>query len=223
MKLLVIDDDSVLRTGLAVLLSRLETETVVQDVESADHGLRLVKEHPDLAAIVIDPLAAGVKGATELADFVRAAAPVPVIALSHSEHPEYARHALACGARGYLPKSASPHTIQSAIRLVLGGDVYVPPLLLQDESSPVSSRSWAFDPTAHASLTHRQRAVLQLLCRGLSNKAICHRLDLSEKTVKAHVSGIFKALHVANRTQAARVALDAGLVSWGVIPHSVSS
>lgn len=216
MKLLVVDDNSVLRTGLIALLSQLENGTEVLEADSSAQGLSLTQQHPDLAAIVIDFFASGVGGRASLQDFIQTSLHVPVVVLSFSESPADATYALTCGARGYLPKSASPHTIQSALRLVLGGDMYVPPLLLRETPAPTKPKTWDTHSLMHASLTQRQRTVLQLLCSGLSNKDICHRLDLSEKTIKAHVSGIFKALHVANRTQAARAALDAGLVSQGM-------
>jgi DNA-binding NarL/FixJ family response regulator len=212
MKWLVVDDDSVLRSGLITLLTQLESGTVVLETDDVDHGLRLTQEHPDLTAIVINLLASGVHGVASLRDFVQSALRIPIIVLSSSENPEDVIDALARGARGYLPQSANPHTIQSALRLILGGDIYVPPLLLHGARTLGVSSPWTSPAMAQISLTHRQRMVLQLLCGGLSNKAICHRLDVSEKTVKSHVSSIFKSLRVANRTQAARAALDAGLI-----------
>jgi two-component system nitrate/nitrite response regulator NarL len=212
MKWLVVDDDSVLRSGLITLLTQLESGTVVLETDDVDYGLRLTQEHSDLTAIVVNLLASGGHGEASLRDFVQSALSIPIIVLSSSENPEDVIDALVRGARGYLPKSASPHTIQAALRLILGGDIYVPPLLLHGAHTLGVSKPWAGPTVAQISLTHRQRMVLHLLCGGLSNKAICHRLDVSEKTVKAHVSSIFKSLRVANRTQAARAALDAGLI-----------
>lgn len=214
MKWLVVDDDSVSRTGLAALLGQWESGVTVLETDDAGCGLRLTRENPDLAAVIVDLSASGVRGVASLQDFIQPALQVPVVVVSFSEKPEDAVYALTRGARGYLPKSASPHTIQSALRLVLGGDVYVPPLLLRGERATGAAKACVQPGPAQNALTTRQRMVLQLLCRGLSNKAICHRLQLSEKTIKAHVSGIFKVLQVANRTQATRAALDAGLISW---------
>lgn len=218
MKWLVVDDDSVLRSGLTTLLSQLESGSTVLETDDVEHGLRLAQEHPDLTAVVVDLQASCMHGAAGLQDLVQASLPIPVIVLSSSENPEDIIDALTCGARGYLPKSASPHTIQSALRLILGGDVYVPPLLLRGAHTFGASKPWAGAAMPQVMLTSRQRTVLQLLCGGLSNKAICHRLDLSEKTVKAHVSNIFRSLHVANRTQATRAALDAGLIDSSSAP-----
>jgi len=221
MKWLVVDDDSVLRSGLTTLLSQLESGSIVLETDDVDRALHLTQEHPDLTAIVVDLQATGMHGAASLQDLVQLSLRIPVIVLSSSENPEDVIDALTCGARGYLPKSASPHTIQSALRLILGGDIYVPPLLLRGAHTLGASKPWGGPAVTQTPLTSRQRTVLQLLSGGLSNKAICHRLDLSEKTVKAHVSNIFRSLHVANRTQATRAALDAGLIDLSAAPASV--
>jgi DNA-binding NarL/FixJ family response regulator len=108
-----------------------------------------------------------------------------------------------------VPKSASPQTLLSALQLVLAGEIYVPPLML------AATGSTATEPTAAeaaARLTPRQLDVLRLLSGGLSNKEIGATLDLSDKTVKAHITAIFRALNVVNRTQAAGAAQRLQLV-----------
>jgi two-component system, NarL family, nitrate/nitrite response regulator NarL len=135
-----------------------------------------------------------------------------LIVLSSSEDPNDVRLALKSGACGYVPKSASPQNILSALRLVLAGEIYVPPLMLDFDptTADVSSRA-ALELGER--LTERQTEVLRQLCRGLSNKEISRALDLSEKTTKSHVTAIFKALGVVNRTQAASAARRAGIVT----------
>ncbi|HLJ86726.1 MAG TPA: response regulator transcription factor [Candidatus Angelobacter sp.] len=215
MKLLVVDDHPSLRAGLKLLLSQAEAGTVVLEAAGGPEGLRLAQEHPDLDAAFVDLVMPGMHGMMALQEFVREHPRLPVVVLSSSEDPHDVRRAMALGAFGYLPKSASPETILSALRLVLSGNIYVPPLLLQ--SMPVSGAAGTANAGLRTSydfhLTERQLVVLKLLCVGLSNKEICCRLGLSEKTVKAHVSGIFKAMNVVNRTQAALAARQAGLVS----------
>ncbi|VVC54508.1 DNA-binding response regulator [Beijerinckiaceae bacterium RH AL1] len=117
------------------------------------------------------------------------------------------RRALAMGALGYVPKSASPQVLLSAINLVLNGDIYVPPLILA--GGPGNE---GVAPEISDALTRRQIDVLCLLAEGLPNKTIATRLELSEKTVKAHVTAIFRALRVVNRTQAASAGRAAGLI-----------
>ena len=120
--------------------------------------------------------------------------------LSASEDLKDVRRALAAGAVGYVPKSANAQTLLSAIEIVAAGDVFVPSVILS---------------RGHASgdlLTARQIDVLKLVARGLPNRTIAAELGLSEKTVKVHVTAIFKALDVVNRTQAAAAGQQAGLI-----------
>jgi DNA-binding NarL/FixJ family response regulator len=119
---------------------------------------------------------------------------------------------LASGALGYVPKSAGQSVLFSAIQLVLNGDVYIPPLMLRHAfARPQVPRSQS-DSHADNVLTARQIEILVFLSEGLPNKSIAMKLGVSEKTVKAHITAIFKSLKVVNRTQAAAVARDAGLI-----------
>jgi DNA-binding NarL/FixJ family response regulator len=153
----------------------------------------------------------GMDGLRALAEFGRARPELPVIVISASEDARDVKEALARGALGYVPKSASQNTLLSAIRLVLDGEVYVPPLMLGALDAVGASERRAASAGRQA-LTERQIDVLRRLCDGQSNKAIALELGLSEKTVKAHVTGIFRALNVVNRTQAATIGRETGLI-----------
>jgi DNA-binding NarL/FixJ family response regulator len=214
MKLLIVDDHPTMRAGLAALFGQFETGTTVLEARDGAEALALAQEHPDLDALFIDLMMPGMDGMTAVQEFARRHPQLPVIVLSSSEDAQDVRRALGYGALGYIPKSASPQTILSAFQLVMSGNVYVPPLLLQSVPSATGQAVAPRhdDEAQRASrLTERQTAVLKLVCEGLSNKEICRRLDLSDSTVKAHVSAIFKALNVVNRTQAVRAAQAAGL------------
>jgi DNA-binding NarL/FixJ family response regulator len=212
MKLLIVDDHPTMRAGLAALFGQFETGTTVLEACDGAAALALAQEHPDLDALFIDLMMPGMDGMTTVQEFVRRHPQLPVIVLSSSEDAQDVRRALNYGALGYIPKSASPQTILSAFRLVMSGNVYVPPFLLHSvpagEAVPARDDG---DAARSNRLTERQTAVLKLVCQGLSNKEICRRLDLSDSTVKAHVSAIFKALNVVNRTQAVRAAQAAGI------------
>ena len=150
----------------------------------------------------------GSTGLQTIADFGAARQDLPVIVLSSSESPRHVREALSLGAMGYVPKSSNPQTILAAVALVMGGDLYIPPLVLEQLQSDNSDSG--MKRSSRVALTDRQIDVLKLVTRGLSNKTIATTLDLSEKTVKAHISLIFKTLNVVNRTQAAAIGRDAG-------------
>lgn len=212
MKLLVVDDHPVLREGLVALLRQLGPDTVVLEAGDAQAALRLVEEQSDLDVVILDLVLPGLNGLSALPEFGRSRPDLPVIVLSSSEEPQDARKALAQGALGYVPKSASQHTLISAIKLVLEGEIYVPPLILNDMASRGSSALPRRSEETGSILTPRQIEVLRRLSQGQPNKTIANELDLSEKTVKAHITAIFKALNVVNRTQAAAVGREAGLI-----------
>jgi|SRR5580658_1288961 two-component system nitrate/nitrite response regulator NarL len=212
MKLLIVDDHPVLREGLAALLQQAAAETEILQACDDAAGLSLALSHPDLDAVFLDLNMPGGGGMPAIQEFGRCRPDLPVIVLSSSEDPQDIRRALGLGALGYIPKSASPRTILSALQLVLSGSVYVPPVLVTAAASASSSGGGPNGPQALAHLTERQVDVLKQLCRGLSNKEISRELNLSEKTVKAHITAIFRTLNVVNRLQAAAVARQAALV-----------
>jgi two-component system nitrate/nitrite response regulator NarL len=211
MKLLIVDDHPVLREGLAALLRQAGPDADVLQARDAAEGLALVEAHADLDAVVLDLIMPGMDGWQAISEFGRKRPALPVIVLSSSEDPRDARKALALGALGYVPKSASQHVLLSAIRIVLNGDLYVPPLVLNEPLGAAERQSSRPD-TGAARLTPRQVEILAMLSKGQPNKTIATLLDLSEKTVKAHITAIFRELNVVNRTQAAAVGRESGLI-----------
>jgi len=212
MKLLIVDDHAILREGLVALLQQFEQGADVLQASDTTEGLRLAEAHPDLDAVFLDLNMPDQGGMEIIPVFAKRCPQLPVIVLSSSEDPSDVRLALKLGAFGYVPKSASPRNILSALRLVLSGEIYIPPLML-DLGPVVTDGSSRVASEAGERLTERQTEVLRQLCRGLSNKEISRALDLSEKTTKSHITAIFKALSVVNRTQAASAARRAGIVT----------
>jgi DNA-binding NarL/FixJ family response regulator len=204
MKLLIIDDHSILREGVAEILRQANPGTLVLQARTIEEGIAMAAQQDDYGAILLDLTFPGTRSFTAIGALNEAAPGVPVVILSSSEDPRDVRLALARGARGYVPKSASAQTLVSALKLVMAGDIYLPSLLAAEDTMP--------SPVSGAGLTGRQRDVLQNMCRGLSNKDIGVALDMSEKTVKVHITAIFRTLNVVNRTQAVNAARLAGIV-----------
>jgi len=211
MKILIVDDHPVVRAGLAALLQQLEPGTIAVQASSAKEGIGVASEQPDIDLILLDLMMPELTGMEAISLFNRSAPQIPVMVLSSSESPEDVRQALAAGALGYAAKSAAPQTLPAAVRFVLAGEIYVPPFMARAATEPPPQTPDGDQPSAVAQLTERQIAVLELLCRGRSNKEIARDLDISDKTVKAHVTTIFRVLNVVNRTQAARAAATAGI------------
>jgi two-component system nitrate/nitrite response regulator NarL len=213
MKLLIVDDHPFLRDGLAALLMQIGPETTVLQARDANEGIALVNNHPDLDVVILDLAMPGMEGLQALSEFGRKRPDLPVIVLSSSEDARDVRRALASGALGYVPKSASQHVLLSAIRLVLNGDLYVPPLILDEKVGTIARRANNPERESSRLLTARQIEILKLLSEGKPNKTIASTLALSEKTVKTHITAIFKALNVVNRTQAAAAGREQGIIS----------
>jgi two-component system, NarL family, nitrate/nitrite response regulator NarL len=210
MKLLVIDDHPIVLDGLAALLVGADPATIVLTARDAREGLKLLGAHLDIDVVLLDLRLPGLNGHEAIAEFGRQRPTLPVIVLSSSEDPADVRKALALGALGYVPKSASRYALTSAIDMVLNGELYVPRLVVDG----ISGQGWR-ETSARAPvrrLTDRQIEVLAMLSQGQPNKAIAAKLNLSEKTIKIHISAIFKTLNVVNRTQAAAVGREFGLI-----------
>ena len=204
----MIDDQAIVRQGVAALLTHDDQQVVVLEAGDCETGLALALQHVDLDAVFLDLAMPGVGGMAAIAAFGRGRPEVPVIVLSASDDPAKVRQAFEHGALGYVPKSASAQTLLAALHLVLSGEVFVPALLLLESGSGADDARGV----ARGVLTGRQAEVLNGLALGLSNKAIGRRLGMAEKTVKAHVTGVLRGLGAANRVEAVERARADGLI-----------
>jgi len=203
MKLLIVDDHPVFRQGFVALITGEWPDASVAQAHDGTQALRVLAEQPDLDIVVLDLLMPGTLGLDLLGRLGAERPDLPVLVLSTLESEADIRRALARGASGYVPKSAAPSTLVSAIRLVLNGEIYVPPLVL-GQMPPAQS--------ADRRLTPRQMEVLRLLAEGYSNKRIATTLGLSEKTVKTHLASIFRLLDADSRTHAIAAARHQSLL-----------
>ncbi len=205
MKFLLVDDHPLVRAGIASVLLGFAPELEVVQASDGVEALACMADNPDVVAVLLDLRMAGMAGLATLEQLGRHHPTVPVLVLSSSEDPQDVRRVLKAGARGYCPKSSSTGTLAAALRLVISGEVYIPPFM-----------ATAMDPGPTApntsGLTPRQREVLQELCNGKSNKEIARALGMEEKTVKGHVSAIFRCFNVVHRLQAVEAAREAGLI-----------
>jgi len=212
MKILIVDDHPIYRKGLIALLDQMEPDMALLQANDAAQALALIAKNDDLDVVILDLVIPGMDGLRAIVEFGKIRPELPVIILSSSENPADVRAALANGALGYVPKSAAEHTLLAAIRVVLNGDIYVPPFVLL-QTEPGHSAGLTIEPGSDRPvLTDRQIEVLRRISAGQLNKIIAVELGLSEKTVKSHITAIFKALNVMNRSQAAAVAREAGFI-----------
>ncbi len=207
LKLLVADDHPLFRAGLKHLLDRLADRVEIVEAGSADQAFEHLAAGDDFDLVLMDLIMPGMSGYESLRQICDRVPGTPVVVVSVKEGADDVRLAIDAGATGYIPKSSSPEVLINALKLVFSGGVYLPPNLLSaaspDADWQAMSRVKSFPARgALARLTPRQREVLALMAEGKSNKEIAKELGLAAGTVKIHVSSIFKALNVNNRTLA---------------------
>ena len=211
MKVILADDHALFRDGFALLLQQHEPNVQCYVGSSFDDALILLQTHSDADILLLDLNMPGMHGVSSVHEVQQKYPGVPVIILTAEESRSQMEALLATGAAGYIPKSSSALVMVSAIRLVMAGGIYVPPQLLGGGLSAPPRGAAGLEGAAH--LTERQLQVLRLLAAGKSNKIICRELNLGEGTIKVHLSAIYRALNVTNRTEAAMEAQRRGLMT----------
>ncbi len=207
LKILIVDAHPLMRDGLANVLTGLGERVAVLQADSLEGALAALDTHPDTALVLLDLIMPDGDG-TSVLEHVHAAHPeIPVVVVSGTTDHATVTAAIRHGAMGFISKRSVPPVLLGALRLVLAGEVYVPPevLRMQLMTPPRRAPSTAADHARGGKdpdLTKRQLDVLALLVQGKPNKVICRELGLAEGTVKAHTAAIFRALRVSNRTEA---------------------
>ena len=197
MRILIGDDHAVIRDCLRQVCQQFEADVGVLEAASYREVLDHLAAGPDVDLVILDLCMPGM-GALDGLDAVRRAYGGRIAVISAIEDRGTVKAVLARGVAGYIPKRLGLEAIGSALRLTLAGETFVPSLMLADPEIGASRH-------VSSSLTGREREVLALLRNGLSNKGIARQLNLSEVTVKTHLSNAFRKLGVHNRVQAARV------------------
>jgi len=213
LKLLIIDDHPLFREGVGTALKALDHDIHVVLAADAEQGFAAAAAHPDLDLALLDLALPGIHGFVAIRELRLRFPFLPIVVVSALENAPNARRALSAGAAGFIPKSSPTQTVIEALREVLSGGTYLPPVLRATGAPDQPMRETASAPAADVGLlTARQIEVLTHICRGKGNKEIASDFGLSEKTVKTHVTAIFRALGVVNRTQAALTARRVGLL-----------
>jgi two-component system, NarL family, response regulator LiaR len=205
-RLLIVDDHSVVREGLRAFLRLQDGIEVVGEAASADDAVSVAAtSSPDV--VLLDLVMPEGDGIGAIRRLLEVAPGVRVLVLTSFADDAQIFAAIAAGAAGYLLKDVDPQALADGIRDVHAGR----PALHASVAARLMRRSGSLRPTSDH-LTPRERDVLRLVVEGLANKQIAQRLGIGEKTIKTHVSRVLAKLGVTDRTQAAVLAIREGLV-----------
>lgn len=213
----IVDDQELVRLGLRLVLAAEDELEVVAEAPDGDGAIALARRD-DIDVLLMDVRMPGIDGITATEQIAAQAATPRIIVLTTFDLDEYAFAALRAGASGFLLKDAGPEQLLDAIRVVARGEALLAPSITRRLVETYVRRGAAGqpDPRLVEALTDREREVLALVARGLSNTEAAARLFVSPATVKTHVSRILGKLDARDRAQLVVVAYEAGLVVPGL-------
>ncbi len=210
-RVVVVDDNELLRAGLVTVLASDESVDVVGEAADGPAGVRLaLEQRPDV--VLMDVEMPGGDGITATERLSREAPLVRVLILTMFDLDDYVLEALRAGASGFLLKTTEPRALIDAVKVCAAGDTTLGPSVIARLLDSYVNRPSVTAPGL-ADLTERELDVLRSLARGLSNAEIAGELYLAETTVKTHVARILTKLGVRDRVQAVVVAHRSGLAS----------
>lgn len=204
-EIIIADDHMMIREGLKQLLELDGTMKVIAEANDGEECLNLLnkKIHPDILLLDINMPK---KNGIEVLEYIKQnKIPVKVLILTVHNEVEYLLKAVDIGIDGYLLKDSSYDELKEAIDVIISGNTYIQPSLLLALNE--SMEDYALDKEKIEWLTKRELDVLRLISKGCSNKKISDELTISERTVKNHISHIFRKINVEDRTQAAVFAI----------------
>jgi DNA-binding NarL/FixJ family response regulator len=208
---IVADDHPLFRAAIKEALEADQGQTTFLEANSFESLQELVDKKKEVDLVLLDLHMPGVSGFAGLIYLCKRYPSVPVVIISANEDPVVIQRALEHGAAGFIPKSSSIDTITDAIAAVLMGEIWSPDTTASNlPGKNISEMELA---ERMAQLTPQQFKVLMMMSQGLLNKQIAYKLEVSEATVKAHVSAIMSKLGVNNRTQAVLAANHLSVVS----------
>jgi DNA-binding NarL/FixJ family response regulator len=215
-KILAVDDHPLIRDALRQVLKVLDPELNLISAATAQETMQAAQTHDDLNLVLLDLSLPDANGFEVLQRLREQHPGLPVVVLSATDDAASVMRALDDGAMGYIPKTSSNEVLLGALRLVLGGGVYLPAEVLRQSTASHPHPTPPGAPEKELTcrdlgLTDRQAEVLALVVQGKPNKLICRSLNLAEGTVKIHISAILRALNVTNRTQAVVAVSKLGL------------
>lgn len=214
-KLIIVDDHAMVRSGLRMLLSSKEDIEVAAEASEGDEGIKAALEHrPDVVLMDLS-MPHGKDGLTAASELKQQLPDVAILILTMHDDDEYLFRAIHAGASGYVLKNAPHEELLTAIRSVAKGDAYLYPTAtkrLMNEYVDRLSRGESSDQ--FDTLSEREKEVLELAAKGYSNKEIAEQLIISVKTVETHKSNVMEKLGLKSRPELIKFAMKKGLLQF---------
>ena len=210
-RILLVDDHTLFRSGLKALLSRQADFEIVGEASDGLEGVKLAEQLiPDLVLLDLDmPV---MNGTEALAQMLAANRELPVVMLTVSEDAEDLKEAFVLGARGYLVKNIDAEYLVNGVRQVVAGESVMSPEMTSKFVNGIRAKHLSLMPEVRPetvkSLTERERQILGCLAQGASNREMANLLNMSESTVKAHLQRIMRRFDFSSRVQAAVFAAE---------------
>jgi DNA-binding NarL/FixJ family response regulator len=213
-RVLIADDQALMRTGFRMILdAQDDIEVVGEAIDGADAIRRFEALSPDVVVMDVRmPTMDGIEATRRLSALDRSAR---VLILTTFDLDDYVYEALRAGASGFLLKDRPPEELVAAVRVISSGDALLAPSITRRLIEEFARRPPTVTRTELDELTEREREVLVLMARGLSNKEISRALFVAETTVKTHVGRVLHKLRLRDRVQAVVLAYESGLVHPG--------
>jgi DNA-binding NarL/FixJ family response regulator len=210
----VVDDDALLRAGIAAVLDSCDDLQLVAEADSGLAGVAAVVESR-ADVVLMDIRMPGIDGIEATRRIVAGRSEARVLVLTTFGHDDYVLQALEAGASGFLLKRTPPERLLEAIRIVHAGDSLIDHGVTGALVEAFVRRGGMVDESPLATLTEREREVLRLVGEGLANAAIAEVLFMAESTAKTHLKRVFAKLGLRDRAQAVILAYETGLVTPG--------
>lgn len=213
-RVMIVDDDELMRAGLRAILSSDDAIDVVEEAGDGHQAVRRARRsRPEV--VLMDVRMPELDGIAATEQVLAALPESKVVILTTFEEDEYIHGALRAGASGFLLKRTSPEELTAAVHRVAAGEALLSPSVTRRVIDQMVSRPLprAGDDPRLAELTPREREVLELIARGLSNREIAAELVVEETTVKSHVKAVLTKLGVRDRVHAVILAYEAGVVA----------
>ncbi|MBQ2884172.1 MAG: response regulator transcription factor [Alphaproteobacteria bacterium] len=209
MKVLITDEQSLFRDGLTLRLKEINPNAIILQSSDLVEMQKILSKELDINILIIDIDLAELN-ITDVINKIKNLSPnTKIIAISSSEDSRTIKKILSYGVKGYIPKKCDSNILSGALKLILDGGTYIPPILLDNGLDYNSSNR---SLSLKKNLTNRQSQVLDLIAQGKSNKQIAYDMGVSEATVKLHINALLRSLKVNNRTQAVITAQKMGLI-----------